>query len=134
MASRVFSYVIAHDLGFAPNPFGAFLTLACCKPLIRRTAAPGDWVVGLTPWSERIAYAMRVTERLDFAEYWLDPRFRGKRLDMGSPDRRRRSGDNIYRPLAEGGFRQVPSGHSRRDGTEHPGMKRRDSPVLSSHS
>ena len=39
---RVFSYIVTHDTGYAPNPFHGFLTLACCKPLIRRTAEVGD--------------------------------------------------------------------------------------------
>ena len=35
---EIFSYVITHDSGFAPNPFGGFLTLATCKPKIRKSA------------------------------------------------------------------------------------------------
>ena len=34
----LFSYVIEHDLGFAPNPFHGVCTLACCKPQIRKIA------------------------------------------------------------------------------------------------
>ena len=44
---RLFSYVVAHDTGFSPNPFFGYCTLACCKPVIRRSAQAGDWVVGL---------------------------------------------------------------------------------------
>lgn len=32
----LFSYVVATDSGFAPNPFFGLCTLACCKPAIRR--------------------------------------------------------------------------------------------------
>lgn len=32
----LFSYVVATDSGFAPNPFFGVCTLACCKPAIRR--------------------------------------------------------------------------------------------------
>ena len=43
---NMFSYVITHDSGFAPNPFQGFLTLATCKPLVRKTAKVGDVLVG----------------------------------------------------------------------------------------
>ena len=29
--AKLFSYVVDHDYGFAPNPFGGFCTLAKCK-------------------------------------------------------------------------------------------------------
>jgi len=35
---KVYSYIVAYDSGFAPNPFHGICTLACCKPTIRRTA------------------------------------------------------------------------------------------------
>jgi hypothetical protein len=38
--SRLFSYVVVADSGFAPNPFFGLCTLACCKPRIRK--AIGD--------------------------------------------------------------------------------------------
>jgi hypothetical protein len=43
---RLFSYVVARDYGFAPNPFHRHCTLATCKPGIRARAAVGDWVIG----------------------------------------------------------------------------------------
>lgn len=46
---RVFTYVLDHDTGFAPNPFHGWCTLAGCKPVIRRTARIDDWIVGMTP-------------------------------------------------------------------------------------
>ena len=42
----MFSYVIEHDLGFAPNPFHGACTLACCKPVIRKRAQLGDYILG----------------------------------------------------------------------------------------
>ena len=33
---RLFSYVVARDYGFAPNPFYEMCTLATCKPRIRK--------------------------------------------------------------------------------------------------
>ena len=70
---RLYSYVVARDYGFAPNPFYRVCTLATCKPIIRKAAAIGDWVVG-TGSKERdrqafLVYAMRVTEAMTFNEY-----------------------------------------------------------------
>lgn len=94
----LFSYIVRYDDGFAPNPFMGFCTLACCKPVIRRLAREGDYVVGLGSKGEgnRLVYAMRVTEApMTFEEYWQDPRFRVKRPDM-SAGGEKALGDNIY--------------------------------------
>src|SRR5688572_590905 len=80
---RIYTYLLDHDLGFAPNPFHGWCTLAGCKPQIRRTARAGDWVVGITGRAggrgNRVAYAMQVAVTLTIAEYWRDKRFRAKR-------------------------------------------------------
>lgn len=123
--SRVFSYVVVHDTGFSPNPFHGLLTLACCKPLIRRTANVGDIIVGLSSRSERIVYATQVAEVIRFEEYWADPRYRARRPVMDSAQVVYRAGDNIYEP-GDGGFRQLHSFHSNRDGSEDVGLKRTD--------
>ncbi len=41
-----YSYVITHDFGFAPNPYGNILTLATSKPIITRTPKINDWLIG----------------------------------------------------------------------------------------
>jgi|GEM_PF-976408 len=123
--NRVFSYVVVHDTGFAPNPFHGLLTLACCKPLIRKTASVGDLIVGLSSRSERIVYATQVAEVLSFEEYWADPMYRSRRPIIDSPQIVYRAGDNIYEPVG-GGYRQLPSFHSNRDGSEDAGLKRTD--------
>src|SRR5215469_3349692 len=112
---KLYSYVVVHDSGFAPNPFFGYCTLACCKPQIRQRAHEGDWIVGLTPASKgsRIVYFMRVDEITDFARYWRDPRFEAKKANGKSV--RSKRGDNIYESLAGGGFRQLRSSHSRKD-------------------
>jgi len=63
-AMSVFSYIVTHDSGFAPNPFWGFCTLACCKPMIRKTAVRGDWIVELSPkkLGNRLVFVMEVTE------------------------------------------------------------------------
>ena len=81
---RLLSYVVAHDYGFAPNPFYGMCTLATCKPRIRRAAAIGDWIVG-TGSKENgrqgyLVYVMQVTKALTFNHYWTDSQFRRKGL------------------------------------------------------
>lgn len=115
LAMRVFSYVVVSDSGFAPNPFHGVCTLACCKPAIRRHAQVGDLIVGLSTRCERVVYAMRVSRVLGFDEYWNDSLGLAKRPNRASSSARERRGDNIYEPLPEGGYRQLPSQHSARD-------------------
>jgi hypothetical protein len=45
--THLFTYVIARDFGFAPNPFHGVCTLATCKPGIRKSASVGDWILGI---------------------------------------------------------------------------------------
>ena len=118
---KLYSYVVARDYGFAPNPFYGFCTLATCKPEIRRTAIAGDWILGTGSRSRQrdahVVYAMRVSEAMTFNEYWRDLRFRDKRPDMHASIRKA-FGDNIYhRNDATGRWHQVDSHHSREDGT-----------------
>jgi hypothetical protein len=112
----LYSYIVTHDTGFAPNPFFGYCTLACCKPDIRRTARIGDWVVGLTPKADgnRVAYFMQVDEViLSFDLYWHDSRFEKKkpRYDASVV---LKCGDNIYEPQGNGEYRQLRSIHSHR--------------------
>ena len=93
---RVFSYVVANDGGFAPNPFHGVCTLACCKPKIRASAEVGDLVIGLTKRSERLVYMMLVSEALDFEDYWADPRFEVKKPKRPARTATQFVGDNIY--------------------------------------
>ena len=98
---RIFSYVVARDYGFAPNPFHGFCTLATCMTVIRRTARVGDWVVGTGSADKRnnrgnlLVYVMRVEEIMTYNEYWDDPRFRRKRPNLRG-SRKQAFGDNIY--------------------------------------
>jgi hypothetical protein len=111
---KVYSYVVAHDTGFAPNPFFGYCTLACCKPQIRKTAKVGDWVVGLTPKADgnRIVCFMRVDEGITFDEYWSDLRFRQKRPRY-NVEVVQKCGDNIYEPRGRGKYRQLRFTHSK---------------------
>lgn len=126
---RVYTYILAHDTGFAPNPFHGWCTLACCKPKIRSSASVGDWVVGLTPrvLGNRLAYFMRVEEKVTFDDYYRDPRFRKKRPnDVHGQPLVRRCGDNCYEPTGDGDYRQLPCSHSEKDGAEDLHLKASD--------
>lgn len=109
---RAFSYVITHDTGFAPNPYGRYCTLATCKPQIRRRARRGDWVLGVgspkNVGNGKLVYAMLVSKVLPIEEYATDPRFRYKQPDPeGKPSQR--CGDNIYYKDRAGKWQQRPS-------------------------
>jgi hypothetical protein len=127
---RLFSYVIARDFGFAPNPFYRVCTLATCKPKIRETAEIGDWVVatGSTSYklAGRLVYAMKVDEILTFDQYWNSPRYREKRpLLNGSL--KQRYGDNIYHHDRQNKkWIQENSHHTFPDGSPNPANIKRD--------
>ena len=112
---KLYSYVVARDYGFAPNPFRGFCTLATCKPKIRKTARVNDWIVGTgskgKDLQDRIVYAMQVSEAMTFNEYWQDPRFILKRLNLHSSISNA-FGDNIYYRNAAGEWEQADSHHS----------------------
>lgn len=119
---RLFSYVVARDFGFAPNPFYGTCTLATCKPRIRSVAQKGDWIVGISPKpknkieEQRLVYIMRVSETLSFEDYWDDPRFQ-KKKPLFSGSLKQAYGDNIYAKAPSGKWQQAHSHHSFRDGT-----------------
>ena len=126
---RIYTYIVATDAGFAPNPFYGFCTLACCKPAIRRSASPDDWLVGITParrGPRAIVYAMQVEEVLPFSAYWADRRFERKKPKRKSAAVVERCGDNCLAPIRGGGFRQVHCAHSREDGSEDPAQAAHD--------
>lgn len=94
-APKMLVYIVASDKGLAPNITGEFCTLAVCKPFVRRSAQPGDIVVGMSTarhGKNRLIYAMNVAEKISFADYFNDPRFAIKK-----PERSGRSGDNFFR-------------------------------------
>jgi hypothetical protein len=120
----LYSYVVARDYGFAPNPFFGVCTLATCKPGIRKKAITGDWVVGTGSKGRNrentLVYAMRVTGSMSFEEYWADPRFRRKRANLRG-SKKQAFGDNIYsKNRLTGGWNQADSHHSLNDGSPNP--------------
>lgn len=81
--TKLFSYVVDHDYGSAPNPFGGYCTLATCKygskskkRNIVEMAENGDWIVGTggadlskSAGHGKLIYAMRVDKIISLAEY-----------------------------------------------------------------
>lgn len=110
---RLFSYKMTNDSGFAPNPFWGRLTLATCKPEIRKSKRQGDWIAGFISsrlcgdavGSERLVYLMQVSNKLPIGDYFLDSEFQDKL--PGETSLMRRRGDNIYRPRKKGAVNPV---------------------------
>src|SRR5205809_3695195 len=117
----VYLYVVDRDFGFAPNPFHGCCTLATCKPTIRRTAAIGDWVLGMGGLRlnaiGRCIFAMQVTKKISFDDYWSDPAYAEKK-PVRNGSKTMLVGDNIYhRDSQSAVWRQEDSHHSSDDGT-----------------
>lgn len=112
----VISYVMTYDTGFAPNPYFGKLTLATCKPVIRKSnnVEVGDWLAGWAGSVVRdsqgnvyrnpgsLVYLARISEIVTIDEYWF--KYPEKRCEMGNGDKH--FGDNIYKPLGNGSFEQ----------------------------
>ncbi|MBU6399086.1 MAG: hypothetical protein KGS61_02100 [Verrucomicrobia bacterium] len=87
-APLLFSYVVDHDLGYAPNPFYRSCILSHCKfdksgrrSNLIESARKGDWIVGTGGKSNRTAphgkiiFAMQVEEKPAIGNLFSDERF-----------------------------------------------------------
>lgn len=123
-----YSYLIEHDFGLAPNPFGGYCTLAVCKPQIRnhKRLQKGDWIIGTGSkaledrfkriYRRRLIYAMEVAEIIPMEEYWDDIRFQCKKpIINGSLPLV--YGDNFYHKDELDNWFQEDSAHSNYDGS-----------------
>lgn len=101
---KLFSYVVDHDTGFAPNPYFGICSLAHCKfgkkkKNIVESAEVGDWIIGTGGKSKKssghgtVIYAMQVDEKLSLKQYYNDKRFREKKRIKISFENSR--GDNL---------------------------------------
>jgi hypothetical protein len=126
---KLYSYVVARDYGFAPNPFYGVCTLATCKPLIRKAAQVGDWIVGTG--SKRyglegcVVFVMKISKTLTYDEYWRAKRFRSKRPNLKGSIKQA-FGDNIYhrhprtrRWIQEDSHHSLPGGRMNRANIRH---------------
>jgi Nucleotide modification associated domain 2 len=118
-------YVVDRDFGFAPNPFHGYCTLATCKYRIRNKAEVKDWVIGMggsrLNATGRCIFAMRVTEKITFNEYWASPTFLDKK-PVRNGSRKMMLGDNIYHrfDVVDNKWHQANSHHSNPDGSVNP--------------
>lgn len=133
---RLFSYLMTHDSGFAPNPFHGTLTLATCKPGIRRTKHVGDWVAGFASHIlvnnsakkgvkinyQGLVYLMQISAVLSFDEYFVTPEFQCKKpspsIDIFS-NMEHDYGDNIYSHDGFGKSLQLSNGNHDEGDIEH---------------
>lgn len=112
--SKVFYYKLTVDNGGAPCVQDRLLTLAICKPTIRRCAQRGDWVVGFGGKSFRVVnrgwpegravpgkplvFMARITSKQPDGTYYLDTSFSDRRdriYERNGPRFQRRS-DAMY--------------------------------------
>ena len=102
IVSRIYRYILESDFGMAPCPAGGLITLATCKPVIRRTASPGDWVIGFRQGSLArglVLWAGKVAQILPHGEY--------ERVHRGRPDA-------VYREKSDGSYARLEPAY-------HPG-------------
>ncbi len=112
---RLCSYVVKKDTGLAPNPFGNYCTLAVCTPNhMGICAREGDWFIGTqsVATGSKLIYAMRVSEVLDFDEYYKDPRFQTKKPVVNGTWYQH-CGDNMYYRDDSGQWSKLHSVHHR---------------------
>lgn len=131
MAERFFSYVLTRDFGFAPNPFNGMCTLATCKPKIRKAANVGDWIFGTSSAAlgqkEKLIFAMKVTGKLTFNQYWYEPKFWTKKPVMNG-SLKKMYGDNVYHNNGSEWI-QADSHHSLENGEPNYHNIKRDTSV-----
>lgn len=129
MENHLYCYKMTWDTESAPNPYHGILTLAICKPTIRRCAKVGDWISGWTAKTvhgkkdklysfdkPKLIYLAKIKEKLTFAEYWNQyTQKRPRKLSNNQDPSTKKtcggsskgtnaiydSGDNIYKPLID---------------------------------
>lgn len=134
---KIYSYMIDHDFGLAPNPFGTYCTLVVCKPTIRRSKNlnVGDWIIGTGSKSldkstgcksvAKLIFAMQVAEILSLNDYWLDKRFQYKKPLMNGT-LSTMFGDNFYYLDEKENWVQIDCAHKNVDGIYNEEHIRKD--------
>ena len=129
---RLFSYKMTHDTGFAPNPFHGVLTLATCKPGIRRTKKKDDWVAGFSSKAlsnhanrlkvdispDALIYLGKIKDVMPIADYYRDELYQCKiPSDEKLGSQISCMGDNIYEPSPSEPdvYKQVSNPNHKRD-------------------
>lgn len=134
---KIYSYIIDHDFGLAPNPFGKYCTIAVCKPNIRKSKnlRIGDWIIGTGSKSlkrstgfdciTKLIFAMEVSEILSLNNYWQDQRFKYKRPVMNGT-LATLFGDNFYHLDEDNNWIQIDCAHKNIDGKYNDEHFRKD--------
>lgn len=136
------------DTEFAPNPHYGVLTLATCKPTIRRCAKVEDWISG---WAARtvhdrngvahpfkegqyLIYLAKISKIISFDDYWHNyeqkkPQIITREITIRSANtcgtRCSRkilqfdAGDNIYEPKGNDVYKQHENGYHGAGDTNH---------------
>jgi hypothetical protein len=91
---KLYRYILTSDTGMAPCIDDGLVSLATCKPVIRRCASLGDWVIGCHagPTPGVVAWAGRIIRALPIGSY--EQEFRGR-------------SDAIYRQRPDGTFERL---------------------------
>lgn len=98
--TRIYRYILDTDGGMAPCIDQGIVSLATCKPVVRRMAGKGDWVAGFMPGSDHrgeLAWAGRVETILNHGEYYR--RSAGMRSDA------------VYQYMADGNYEKQKVGY-----------------------
>ncbi|ODU23791.1 MAG: hypothetical protein ABS95_03150 [Verrucomicrobia bacterium SCN 57-15] len=80
MEPKIFVYKIVADNGGAPCVWRGLLSLALCKPKIRKSAMVGSWIFGFggKEYEERLIYIAEVTDKPPTGDYYKVSRFDGR--------------------------------------------------------
>jgi hypothetical protein len=109
--SDLYTYVMKHDSGLAPNPFWGICTLAVCTPNHQGSRATrGDWIAGVSDKRSgyKLIYVMEVDERVHMNDYYHDERFAAKKPTLDGTAQQR-CGDNFYSQDQAGRWIQHPN-------------------------
>src|SRR5688500_181495 len=73
----IYVYKVVVDNGGAPCVSAGVLSLAICKPKIRKTARKGSLIFGFggKEYQERLIYVARVTEKLEGEDYYRNRKY-----------------------------------------------------------
>ncbi len=117
------TYKMTADTGFAPNPFWGYLTLATCKPWIRKKAKTGEWIAGFSSkkldnsevGKEKLIFLMKVEKIIPLKGYFNHPEFENKIPQLNKKECIYKCGDNIYK-FENGEFTQIENrSHTKED-------------------
>ncbi|NIZ40894.1 hypothetical protein PVA45_05195 [Entomospira entomophila] len=142
--NQIYSYIVAEDNGYSPNPFWGVLTLPWCKPPLRRAVAKfianannisdvpslGIWLVGLSrkqkDGSNHMIFVAQITEVLSHHDYFVTYPQKHPKMDPSLPYIHHVGDNCYYMDNNSSSYATIPSVHS-----HDPVMQQRDLSVPS---